>query len=114
VHVSVDPELVERILAPLIDNARRHARSRVWIGIEPANGGMAALVVSDDGPGVDPREVEAIFEPGATGPAAEAAGNGSGAGLGLALARRLAAAAGGGVAAAPGEGGRFTVRLPAA
>jgi len=51
----------------------------------------------------------ARVEPGVRG-----SSEGDGAGLGLALARRLARSVRGDVEAAPGEGGRFLVRLPTA
>jgi signal transduction histidine kinase len=107
---------VERIVAPLLDNARHHARSRVVVGAARA-GGRVQVRVADDGPGVDAAERDAVFEPGVRG--ARANGHG-GAGLGLALSRRLARAAGGDVrvdAAAersPGShGATFVVDLPA-
>jgi two-component system, OmpR family, sensor kinase len=114
VFAAVDPNLVERILAPILENARRHARSRVAISIAPAANGMAELTVRDDGPGVAADDVEKIFVPGAGGVPGTGQSGGSGARLGLALARRLAAAAGGSVVAHAGDGGRFTVALPRA
>jgi signal transduction histidine kinase len=69
--------------------------------------------IRDDGPGVDPLERERIFEPGFRGEQANGEPH-TGAGLGLSLVRRLARGAGGEVEArASGDGGSFTVRLPA-
>ena len=108
-EVGADADIVERVIAPLLDNAGRYAASRVTIDARPA-AGRVVVHVHDDGPGVPEGDEEAIFEPGRHGPHT----NGhSGAGLGLALARRLARSAGGDVRAASGEGGAtFTVDLP--
>jgi signal transduction histidine kinase len=109
-HVGADAEVVERVIAPLLDNAGRYARSRVTIDAGRA-AGRIVVRVCDDGPGIDPGAEEAIFEPGRR--RAGANGHG-GAGLGLALARRLARAAGGEVTAtAGGPGATFVVDLPA-
>jgi signal transduction histidine kinase len=67
--------------------------------------------VTDDGEGIAAVDLERIFEPGVR--VSPRDGDRT-AGLGLALARRLAAAAGGSILAAPGPGGRFTIRLPLA
>lgn len=116
VRVAVEQDLVERILAPLLENATRHAHSEVEVRIE-RDGQAVRFAVTDDGPGVPADQQEAIFQPGrrlqSSAPTATVAA--PGAGLGLALSRRLARAAGGEVHAEPGEGGgRFIVRLPAA
>jgi len=116
VRVAVEPELVARILAPLVENAGRHARSAVSVTIEPA-GNVIRFIVQDDGPGVPEEARQAIFEPGhqAASSAIATAPVSSGAGLGLALCRRLARAAGGEVHAVPSEAGaRFIVQLAAA
>jgi signal transduction histidine kinase len=109
-QVGADAEVIERVIAPLLDNAGRYARSRVTIEAGRA-AGRVVVRVRDDGPGIDPGAEEAIFEPGRRG----AGANGhAGAGLGLALARRLARAAGGEVtAAAGGPGATFVIDLPA-
>jgi signal transduction histidine kinase len=116
VRLAVEPELVARMLAPLVENAARHARSSIQITIQP-EGETVALIVDDDGPGVHEQDREEIFEPGhrgrpsalATAPVSE------GAGLGLALCRRLARTAGGDVHAERSDAGaRFVLRLPAA
>lgn len=110
-RVSAEQALVERILAPLVENACRFARSRATVTVGHS-GHWVEVAVEDDGPGVRPGEATAIFEPGHRG--ADADGH-DGAGLGLALARRLARSAGGDVEADAGAaGGRFVVRLPAA
>ncbi len=108
---GVDAEVVERIVAPLIDNALRYARSRILLSAD-AHDGAIVLSVADDGPGVGPDARDHVFEPGRV---AGVNGHG-GAGLGLPLARRLALAAGGDVTlSSPGAepGAEFQVRLPA-
>jgi signal transduction histidine kinase len=115
--VAVEPQLLERILAPLVDNAARHARHWIHVTIEP-EGDEVRFTVQDDGPGVPDEDREVIFEPGrrsgTTGGVVSAPAS-PGAGLGLALCRRLARTAGGEVYAQPSDAGaRFVVRLPAA
>lgn len=116
VWVHAEAPLVERILAPLVENAIRHADRALVIRVRREDDAVR-LSVEDDGPGVPPAEREAIFIPGHRGPAGAAGTvvSASGSGLGLALCRRLAASAGGEVRLEPGgDGARFTVRLPAA
>lgn len=110
-RVAVAAEVVERILAPLLENAARFANRRVELEIRPLEGEVL-YEIRDDGPGVAPADRERIFAPGITVDPGRATTHG-GAGLGLPLARRLAGAAGGEVAALESaEGGRFAVRLP--
>jgi signal transduction histidine kinase len=112
IRVAVEPELGERILQPLLDNACRYGSSRVSVSIERAEGSVR-YTIDDDGDGVSDEERERIFEPGVRGN--QGARDGGGAGLGLALARRLARSASGDVEAPPGRGGgRFIVILPSA
>ncbi len=109
--VGVDAEVVERVLAPLLDNAGRHARAVVRIGAVRSDG-RVLVRVADDGRGVPAEDTERVFEPGVRGATGDDHG---GAGLGLPLARRLARAAGGDVRAEPrdGAGATFVVDLPA-
>lgn len=107
---GVDIEVIERILQPVVENAYRHAATRVTIAAEATHGAVE-MHVTDDGRGVDADALDAIFEPGRHG--VDDATH-RGAGLGLPLARRLARAAGGDVHADAGPGGRFTIRLPTA
>ena len=102
-----EPEIVRRALAPLVDNARRHARSRVWVELSAGHGRVLAAV-RDDGPGLDPELGDRVFEPGV-----RAADGSGGVGLGLPLARRLARSCGGDVVAGAGPGGCFVLELPA-
>jgi signal transduction histidine kinase len=103
--VEGEPALLRRMLAPLIENARRHARHRVWIEVTALEQ-TVAIAVCDDGPGVDPKLAQQIFEPGMRG------SEGEGAGLGLPLARRLARTCGGEVTSVPADGGRLVISLP--
>jgi two-component system, OmpR family, sensor kinase len=112
IRIGVDDEVVERVLAPLIENGCRYGSSRVEVGIARRDGAVL-FHVRDDGPGIPEGDRERIFEPGWRSDHATAT-NAGGAGLGLALARRLARAAGGDVhAVGNGGGGDFAARLPA-
>jgi signal transduction histidine kinase len=111
-RVETTPELVERALHPLLENACRYANGLVTVSVGRENGSVVYRVV-DDGPGVAEHERERIFEPATRGTAADVSGS-PGTGLGLALGRRLARAAGGELSVAPGSGGRFELRLPTA
>lgn len=99
-----DPAVVRRALAPLVDNARRHARRHVTLRLS-ADEVTVRLTVADDGPGPQPALVEAIFDAGFSSQP-------DGAGLGLPLARRLARSCGGDIVLGPGPGGSFTLVLP--
>ncbi|MBL7488574.1 HAMP domain-containing histidine kinase [Frankia sp. AgB1.9] len=109
-----DPELAERMLAPIVANALRYARGSVTLRLDQigatADGREAVrLAVLDDGPGFAAGEADAVFEPGYRG----AAATGDGAGLGLPLARRLARLAGGDVRVVPEPRGHVVLTLPA-
>ncbi|MGE4428604.1 MAG: ATP-binding protein [Solirubrobacteraceae bacterium] len=108
------PELVERILAPILDNAARFARASIVVAAGREDHGRVWIVVADDGPGVPDDAREAIFTPGGRTATTDGPRH-DGAGLGLALARRLARGAGGDVVCEPahGPGARLRVELPA-
>jgi signal transduction histidine kinase len=78
---------LRRVLANLVDNALRHARSEVVLAVR-AEGGSAVLTVVDDGPGVPPDERERVFERFARLDDARDRDAG-GTGLGLAIVREL-------------------------
>jgi signal transduction histidine kinase len=111
--VAGEQALVERTLAPVLENAYRHATSTVHITVTRSDG-VIRFTIDDDGPGIPADELDAIFEPGRRRQHAGSPSS-NGAGLGLALSRRLARSAGGDVKAEPSDNGaRFIVRLPAA
>ncbi len=111
IRVGASAEAVERVLAPLLENACRYARRDVSLTVAH-RADSVEFRVADDGPGVDPGERDRIFEPGSRGTAAQN-GSGKGAGLGLSLARRLARAIGGDVECAGNSGGAvFIARVP--
>ncbi|MGA4851385.1 sensor histidine kinase [Streptomyces sp. G5(2025)] len=101
-----------RVLGNLLNNAQRHARSRVTVTTR-TDGMWAVLAVSDDGSGVPPGERERIFERFVRLDDARTRDEG-GAGLGLAIARDVAARHGGTlvVGEAPSGGALFELRLP--
>ena len=105
VRLRGDPVALQRVLTNLLDNAIRHAHTRVELVISPGR-----VEVADDGPGFAAADLPHVFEPLFRG---DRARGGGGAGLGLAIARRLARAHGGDVSAANGPtGARVTVTLP--
>jgi signal transduction histidine kinase len=107
--VGVDVDVVARMLAPIVENARRYARSKVELAADRVVGGIAVSIVND-GPPVPRAFAEQIFEPGFT--RGHVDGH-DGAGLGLALARRLARAADGDlVVDSSAELTTFVLRLP--
>ncbi|MGK5631568.1 sensor histidine kinase [Streptomyces sp. URMC 123] len=103
-----------QVLTNLLDNAQRHAASRVTVSGR-REGDRAVLEVADDGAGVPEAERERIFERFVRLDDARSRDEG-GAGLGLAIARDVVTRHGGtlGVRSAPGGGALFEVRLPLA
>ena len=111
--VSGDPTRLQQVFSNLLHNASRYTPPGGHIDVtsfvEP---GWTRVEVHDDGNGIDPSHLGAIFEP-FTRRSAE----GPGLGIGLSLARRLAELHGGTVAAQSEgheRGSTFTVRLPLA
>jgi signal transduction histidine kinase len=111
-HVVGDPTALSRVLRNLVDNAVRHAKSRVDIGIE-AHDDTATITVSDDGPGIPPAERRRVFERFVRLDSDRARSSG-GTGLGLAIVAELVAAHSGTVVIddRPGGGTTMIVRLP--
>ena len=111
--VTVDAELVGRVLDNLLDNALKFTPSGGTVSVLVKHDGGAAVVqVTDTGPGVRPEQRRRLFERFFRGDPARAADGG--AGLGLPIAKGIAQAHGGDVTYAPrpSGGSQFTVRLP--
>lgn len=109
--VRGDPVLLHHVMANLVDNAVRHARSQVTIAAR-ADGERVILSVEDDGTGVPEAERAMIFERFRR---IEGSDRTDGSGLGLAIVKDFADAMGMDVsiAEAAGGGARFEVSAPA-
>jgi two-component system sensor histidine kinase KdpD len=103
--VRVDPGLVERVLANLVENAHRHGAPPVEVVARSA-GPEVRVAVVDHGPGVPEEERAAIFLP-----FRRLGRGGDGVGLGLAVARGLAETQGGRIEVEDTPGGGLTVVL---
>ncbi len=107
-RVLADPIQIGQIVNNLLTNALQAMPDG---GLLTVSSGREAdhvvLAVEDTGVGIAPENMSRIFQPLFTTKA-------RGIGLGLALAANLAAAHGGGIAvrSTPGQGSRFTLRLP--
>jgi signal transduction histidine kinase len=105
--VICDPILLERVFSNLYLNAiealegrgRGSIVTRAWRGDE-----RTYLEVEDDGPGLDPKVIDHVFEPLATAKA-------KGTGLGLALSRVIVGAHGGDITATSGKRGGCAFRM---
>ena len=112
--VAGDQDALARLLVNLLDNAVRHAASRVCVSVR-ADGGWAVLTVTDDGPGIAPEDAERAFGRFARLDDARSRAGEEGAGLGLAIVKSTAEAHGGSVSLGDaGPGLRAVVRLPLA
>ncbi|MFF3373010.1 ATP-binding protein [Streptomyces sp. NPDC002680] len=103
-----------RLLANLLDNAQRHARSAVTVAVR-REGERVVVEVADDGDGVPEADRERVFERFVRLDDARSRDDG-GAGLGLAIARDVAVRHGGTltVREARTGGALFELRLPVA
>jgi signal transduction histidine kinase len=106
---SGDPQALRHVMTNLVDNAVRHATSRVVLTLVP--GGFTVI---DDGPGIPAADRARVFERFTRLDDARARDAG-GSGLGLAIVRELVRRHGGTVALADANPGvRAQVRLPSA
>ena len=111
--VSGDETSIAQVLRNLLSNAAKYSAGTAVVTaiVEPDPEGVAVRV-RDEGPGIDPAEAEAIFDPFFRSPStAKMAG---GAGIGLYVSRRLVGAMNGRIWAAPrpGAGSEFSFVLP--
>ena len=115
VEVNADPLQLRQVLDNLLANIRSHTPegTKTIVRVEKIDG-SAQIVVTDNGPGMDPGDAERIFERFYRADPARARTHG-GTGLGLSIVSAIVGAHGGTVSAssAPGQGLSVTLRLPA-
>jgi signal transduction histidine kinase len=100
-------DLLEQVVANLLENALRHAGAQqVVLAGRPAAPGLAAVEVRDDGKGIAAAERERLFDRFYRGGV-----DGEGFGLGLAIVREAVRAFGGRIEVRPAAGGGTAVRI---
>ncbi len=108
-----DANALERAVLNLLDNATKWSPpdGTVTVRLAPTGDGTAALVVSDEGPGIAERDLPYVFERFYRSTTARTM---PGSGLGLAIVAQVAVRHGGGVRAdtSPRGGAQLTVELP--
>jgi len=111
VIMAGDRDQLARALRNLLDNAVRHAESRVSVSVHRVDG-RAVVAVADDGAGIQPGDRERVFERFTRLDEARSAKEG-GAGLGLAIVRDIVGRHGGTIRIEDGApGARFVLELP--
>jgi len=114
---AADPDLVDRAVWNLLDNALRFApeASRVVLAVRGSDDAVT-LEVRDQGPGLGDIQPQDVFERFFRADASRTHADQEGTGLGLAIVRAIAEAHGGSVHAEspPGGGAQFTLVLPRA
>lgn len=111
--IVVDRRRLERVVVNLLDNATRHGKGVVRLGIL-CRDGWARMEVDDAGAGVPAADREHVFERFSRGSPADRDTMDSGVGLGLALVAQHVREHDGTawVEERPGGGARFVVELP--
>ncbi len=109
-RVNGSSGLLQRCIGNLVENAARHATSKVDITVSTTQAGEAVVRVDDDGPGVPADRLETIFERFTRIDDARNRRQG-GAGLGLSIARGIAQQHGATLSASnrPEGGARFEI-----
>jgi len=115
VVVQADKRRLARVVANLLDNARKYGDGPVTVALQRVEDGVQ-IVVEDEGPGIPEEERDVVFERFARGGVAGRRGSGEGVGLGLALVAEHVRLHGGRVwvedRADGHPGARFVVELP--
>ncbi len=112
---SGDPELAQRLVANLIDNALRYNAPGGWVELVTGTGaGQATARVSNTGPAVPPQELQELFQPfRRLGSRSTRRRDGHGLGLSIVFAIATAHRAALDARARPGGGLDVEVRFPA-
>jgi two-component system sensor histidine kinase KdpD len=114
VVLLVDPVLLEQVIYNLLENAVKYTPEKAQIMLAAfREAETTTVIVEDDGPGIDPEELDRIFDKFYRGRAASR-GERGGAGLGLAICQTVIRLHGGRIWAENREGGgaRFVFSLP--
>ena len=109
-----DPHRIRQVLTNLLGNAFKFTPPDGLVTLRAAcNGDWLEFCVIDSGIGIKQEALEGLFQPFTQADASTTRHYG-GTGLGLSISRELVDALGGSITASsePGEGSRFTVRLP--
>ena len=112
--VYADPNRLERVLGNLVSNAVKYCEPDTGITVHvEERDGEACVSVSDEGPGIDPRDAPHLFDRGYRASGSQIR---EGLGLGLYITRLLVEAHGGRVWVESGqeEGSTFSFTLPLA
>ncbi|GAB3349508.1 two-component regulator propeller domain-containing protein [Lysobacter tyrosinilyticus] len=113
-HIRGDVARVRQILLNLLGNAVKFTEhGRVSLGVAKEAEGVC-FEVADTGPGLNAEQKSRLFRRFEQADGSRTSARYGGSGLGLAISQELAAAMGGRIEieSAPGEGARFSVRLP--
>ena len=112
-RLTGDAEALTRVVRNLLENAVRHAHSRVEVSVGAADA-TVFLRVGDDGSGIPAEDRTRVFDRFVRLDS-DRSRTGGGSGLGLAIVAEIVAAHGGSVSAGerPGGGTVVTVQLPA-
>ncbi len=109
--VTAEFRRVLQVLLNLIGNAVHYSpdNSMIWLRLDEDEA-WVSITVADQGPGISSEDQQRLFNKFERLGRSDAAGSG----LGLYISRRLALAMGGDISvdSAPGQGARFTLRLP--
>ena len=113
--VRADPVRMQQVLGNVLANAIKYTPlgGRIRVRVSRSQG-FAQVSISDNGIGIEPDQIERMFDPFRQDPRARAICR-EGMGLGLAIARRLAELQGGALeaqSAGADKGSTFTVSLP--
>lgn len=113
IEIEIDPRVASVALSHLLENAARYSSAEGEIEVQArAEADGLTVVVTDHGPGLDPGELDHLFERFYRGHTARQLAPGTG--MGLAITRGLLSAVGGRVWAenVGGRGARFTIVVP--
>ena len=96
-----------RLLENLYSNARKYAKSRIFVALTKAENGGFTLVFSNDGDMLAEADLESIFQPFYR----SASGDTPGSGLGLYVVKRIVEKYGGSIAARVNEAKDFEIKI---